>query len=97
MARPVRPKPVDLVDDWPHGPGPDPSSEVARHLALGLREAMDGRSAREVGRITGVDFSTVSAILNGTTWPDLVTIARLEAGLDADLWPAGVARRSLPQ
>lgn len=54
---------------------------------------MDGRSAREVARLTGVDYTTVSAILNGTTWPDLRTIARLEHGLQADLWPAGLARK----
>lgn len=93
MARPVRKLPVQLVHDWPNEPTTEPTVEVARALALRLREVMDGRSAREVGRVAGVDFTTVSAILNGTTWPDLMTLARLEAGLGADLWPQGVASR----
>lgn len=83
--------PVELVSGWPDEIADDVSVEVARVLCVRLREAMDGRSAREIGRLTDVDFTTVLAILHGTTWPDLMTIARLEAGLQADLWPAGVA------
>lgn len=93
MGRPVRKLPSQLAPDWPNEPADEATVEVARALALRLREVMDGRSAREVGRIAGVDFTTVSAILNGTTWPDLMTLARLEAGLGADLWPPGVASR----
>jgi len=91
VARPARSVPRALVDDWPHEPSNDPVVEVARTLAHRVEEAMDGRSAREVGRLSGVDYSTISAILNGTTWPDLVTLAKLEARLKTDLWPAGVA------
>lgn len=91
VARPARSVPRVLVDDWPHEPSDDPVVEVARALAHRVEEAMDGRSAREVGRLSGVDYSTISAILNGTTWPDLVTLAKLEARLMTDLWPAGVA------
>ncbi|WP_374457020.1 helix-turn-helix domain-containing protein [Nocardioides sp.] len=91
MARTRRRSPSHLVDGWPDEAASDATVEVARILAIRLREAMDGRSARETGRISRVDYSTVSAILNGTTWPDLRTIARLEAGLGVDLWPSGVA------
>lgn len=92
MARRVRATPAELVAGWPDEPSGDPSAEVARRLALRLRQAMDGRSAREVGGTTGVDYSTVAAIIRGSVWPDLMTIARLEAGLGTDLYPAGVAR-----
>lgn len=34
-----------------------------------------------------MDHSTILAILQGRTWPDLYTVARLEQGLEADLWP----------
>lgn len=40
-----------------------------------------------MGEATGVDFTTIAAILNGEVWPDLMTIARLEVGLAKDLWP----------
>jgi len=36
---------------------------------------------------TGVDHTTISKILNGQVWADIATLARLEAGLGADLWP----------
>ena len=92
MPRQPRPHPSTLVESWPDAAVGDVAGEVARQVALALKEVMNGRSSREVGRICGVDFTTVNAILNGTTWPDLRTVALLEAGLGADLWPAGVAR-----
>ena len=94
MGRITRKPPAELVGEWPDEAAADVSVEVARALSLRLREAMADRSARDVGRLSGVDYSTVYAVLNGTTWPDLMTIARLEAGLQVDLWPAGVARRT---
>lgn len=96
MARVRRQRPVELVAGWPKEPAADAPVEVARHLSVRLRRAMDGRSAREIGRLTNVDYTTVIAILNGTTWPDLMTLARLEAGLRADLWPVGIAASTEP-
>lgn len=92
MVRPSRPTPRQLVDPWPGGEAQDASAAVAGGLAVALREAMAGRSTRTVRELTGVDHTTVGAILNGTTWPDLATVARLEHGLGVDLWPGGVAR-----
>jgi len=94
VARPRRLLPSQVADRWPDRESDDPAVEVARRLANALRTAMGGRSLRAIGDATGVDHTTVAAILNGTTWPDLSTIARLEAGLDVDLWPHGVARSS---
>ncbi len=73
--------------DWPEAPCDDPAAEIARRLAARLRSALDGQSLRAAKAVTGVDHTTIAAILNGTTWPDLATIARLEAGLHTDLWP----------
>jgi transcriptional regulator with XRE-family HTH domain len=65
----------------------DPAGEVARQFALNLRKAVGDRSLRAAGEATGVDHTTIQAILTGSTWPDLETIAKLEIGLDANLWP----------
>lgn len=92
MPRPRRLLPRDQAQAWPGENSGVADLDVARGLAANLREAMDGRSEREVGQLTGVSYSVVNAILKGTTWPDARTIALLEAGLDAELWPAGVAR-----
>ncbi|WP_083652858.1 helix-turn-helix domain-containing protein [Serinicoccus sp. CNJ-927] len=92
MVRPSRPAPRELVDPWPTGDARDAAAAVAARLAVNLREAVAGRSTRAVAELTGVDRTTVAAILNGTTWPDLATVARLEHGLVVDLWPGGVAK-----
>ena len=64
---------------------------VVRQFAHNLKEAMAGRSGREVGRLCGVDHTTVNKILAGGVWPDFGTVVRLEAGLGVDLWPRGLA------
>lgn len=87
MPRPHRPAPAALVDNWPNTPSGLPEVETARHVALNLRTALNGTSIRQASRTTGVDHTTIAAILNGTVWPDLHTLARLEHGLHARLWP----------
>jgi len=87
MPRPTRLSPRDRVADWPNVPSDDPSAEVARLFATRLRSAMGERSLRSAGAETGVDHSTIQAVLQGRAWPDLDTISRLENGLHADLWP----------
>lgn len=87
MPRNRRAQPSSRVIDWPDVASDDPTVEVARLLAIGLREAMAGRSAREVAKICGLNQSTVSAVLNGTVWPDIYTTVLLEDGLGVNLWP----------
>lgn len=97
MPRPPRSLPREGCPDWSHEFVFDaslfdlPDVAIAVAFARNLREAMDGRSGREVGRLTGVDFTAINKILRGQTWPDMRTIALLEAGLGVDLWPRGVA------
>jgi transcriptional regulator with XRE-family HTH domain len=53
---------------------------------LNLRAVIGERSGRDVARLTGVDRTSVGAILAGTTWPDMATVIRLELALGS-LWP----------
>lgn len=80
------------MDGWPSVPAVDPTAEVARQLAENLRAAIGERSIRSAARDADVDHATINAILNGRTWPDLYTIAKLERGLNADLWPGRLGR-----
>ena len=84
--RPARAVPANLCVDWPDVPSDDPVAERARLLVVNLREAMDGRSIREVATMTGVDRATIGAVLVGKSWPDIVTLSKLELGL-GPLWP----------
>jgi hypothetical protein len=91
MGRPARALPVQLADEpWPERASTDPHAEVARQFALNVRKAMGTRSIRSVAAEAGVGNVTLLNILAGKAWPDLATIARLEAGLNTDLWPGRV-------
>ncbi len=96
VPRPRRALPADLANDWPTRPSTDPTVETARQFALNLADAMQGMSLRAAKTATGVDHTTIAAILHGTVWPDLHTIARLEHGLATDLWPTGAATTDTP-
>jgi len=84
--RPTRALPAELCEDWPEVPCDDPVAEKARQLVLNLREAIGERSIREIATMTGVDRATVGAVLQGKSWPDIVTLAKLEHEL-GPLWP----------
>ncbi|MHB8220589.1 MAG: hypothetical protein ACYDHU_09770 [Acidimicrobiales bacterium] len=87
MPRPVRAAPCAHSADWPDVACDDPVAEVARLLALRVRDALGGRSLRAAGTLTGVDHTTIGDVLAGRVWADVATLARLEAGLGSDLWP----------
>lgn len=87
MPRTARPSPRELSADWPAAPSHDAAGEVARQFALNLKKAIAGKSQRAVTELTGVEHSTISRVLSGQAWPDLATIARLELGLETNLWP----------
>jgi Helix-turn-helix len=94
MSRPARPHPRELAADWPSVPGVDPIGEVARLFANNVREAIGDRSLRAAAADTGVDHTTILAVLEGRTWPDLATIAKLELGFGVDLWPGRPGERT---
>jgi len=87
VPRPVRAAPRTHSSDWPDVACDDSVAEVARLLAVAVRDALGTRSLREAGRLTGVDHTTIGDVIAGRVWADVATLARLEAGLGADLWP----------
>lgn len=88
MARQPRALPAELADPpWPEHPSGDPLGEVARQFVLNVRAAVGDRSVRSVAAAAGMSHVTLLNVLAGRVWPDLYTIARLEAALDTGLWP----------
>lgn len=79
--------PRELTPSWPDAESDDPIGEVARLFARNLRSEIGKRSVRSVAVTSGLSHVTLLAILEGRVWPDLATIARLERGLNATLWP----------
>ena len=75
---------------WPAGPfvaDAPPPVRYAAFIAAALADALDGRARAEVARAAGLERSTLYDLLNGSTWADTITLAKLEIVLSASLWP----------
>ncbi|OII25844.1 hypothetical protein BIV01_10350 [Curtobacterium sp. MCBA15_013] len=66
------------------------AGEYARRFAVRLRDVIGDGSVRALGRDADVAPGAIRRIIEGQTWPDLSTIAKLESTLGEVLWPTGV-------
>lgn len=74
--------------EWPGGKNIGPEAVgYAQEIARRLAAAVGDRSYRQVAGEAGVDHTTISGIISGEHWPDVVTLAKLEGALEARLWP----------
>lgn len=75
---------------WPTGPAtPDAprALEHARAIAIRLAAALEGRVISQVAVDADLSRSTLYDLVNGASWPDLISLGKLEAALDIDLLP----------
>ena len=84
--------PRELADDpdrWPESVIEDGPARVVQYVAraAGQRIAQLGLSLRGVEGATGVSRMAVAALIEGSSWPDVLTVVSLEDGLDCPLWP----------
>ena len=63
-----------------------PEARLLKGIASRLKEAVGDKSLREVAKECGVAPQTVHNILAGTTWAHVLSVARLERGLNVNLW-----------
>jgi hypothetical protein len=98
-SRPKRPPyPAACLRDgetWPDGKlkrDAPPEAKVSASISRRLREAMGDRSARDVARSASISPQTVLNLLNGRSWGDVLTVARLERALNVTLWVSGHAQ-----
>ncbi|WP_442854630.1 helix-turn-helix domain-containing protein [Curtobacterium sp. UNCCL17] len=83
-----RSSPAELAGgDWPATPSADPHVELARQFNIRLRDAIGDETLRSVAARADLSHQGLSRILAGATWPDMLSISRLEAALGTDLWP----------
>lgn len=61
--------------------------EHARAIAIRLAAALEGRVVTDVAEQADLSRSTVYDLVNGSTWPDLISLGKLETALDVDLLP----------
>lgn len=75
--------------DWPSGKlvadAPFEARRVAG-VAQRLVDAIGERSLRSVAREADVSIGTLSNLVGGRTWGDVVTVVRLERCLGVSLW-----------
>lgn len=77
-----------VPEEWPYGEVDDTiPAQYARIFAQRLGAAIGDRSFRSVSRAAGVSHRTIAHLVRGESWPDLITIAKLEFALGAVLWP----------
>lgn len=75
---------------WPDEPMKNPQQEVARRLAINLKNAIGDRSVRSVAEAAHLDANTVSRVIAGAIWCDILTLAKLEEHLEVGLWPGRI-------
>lgn len=92
--------PRDLAVDpdlWPHAllPG-HPQAQVVQAVARAVERELgrQGLSLRQLGLRSGVNRQVITNLLRGDSWPDVVTVSRLEDGLGVPLWPGATSRAS---
>ena len=73
---------------WPEGEISGPRVVLyAQGFAVRLHAAIWNRAIREVARAADISHTTLAAVMAGTRWPDMLTIAKLEESLQTELWP----------
>lgn len=86
--------------EWPKDAVPNDDAPVGVHYSLALARTLSALaeernlSHRRMSESAGLSAPTVGRIVRGAVYPDLATLARLEAALQTDLYPAGLHRRT---
>lgn len=95
-GRPLEPCPNRYVaagGSWPDGPlieDAPPEAVMAQELSAAFRGIYEARYNSDTSRAADkleVSEATVEGLLNGSAWPDLVTIARIGRHHRIALWP----------
>lgn len=90
IRRAKKPSSFVIDGDWPHAVmEPHRGALVAQAIARKLAEAMAvrGVSANALAKRSGVNRQVITNVLNGTVWPDMLTLVDLEGALGVLLWP----------
>ncbi len=84
--------------EWPHAAIPSADAPLPVHYALALARALDDlcarrrQSHRALSQAAGLAPNSVGRIARGEVYPDLATLARLEAAVEEPIYPQGLYR-----
>ncbi|MFJ9706324.1 helix-turn-helix domain-containing protein [Streptomyces sp. NPDC101234] len=90
MRRAKKPSSFVIDGEWPHAMmephrGALVAQAIARKLAAAMAER--GLSANALAQKSGVNRQVITNVLNGSVWPDMLTVVDLEGALGVLLWP----------
>lgn len=90
LRRAKKPSSFVVDGEWPHAMmephrGALVAQAIARKLAAAMAER--GSSANALAQKSGVNRQVITNVLNGSVWPDMLTIVDLEGALGVLLWP----------
>ena len=85
---------VTRAGSWPNNPLTAPdlapgiagACEAAAKIASRLERAVRGHNISAVARDADVARSTIYDIISGESWPDLVSVYKLQTALGVRLW-----------
>lgn len=89
-------RPVDYVlsGNWPNAElGESLPAEFAQIFARNLSLMTAGNSLRDIGRRAQLSPQTIQFLQLGETWPDMVSVVKLEIVFRTILWPSDRERR----
>ncbi len=92
----VRRRPVDYIlrGAWPLAElEPSVPANYAQIFARNLSIAIGEFSLREIGRRAGLSGQTIQKLEDGESWPDTVSVAKLEYAFKSLLWPSDQERQ----
>ncbi|MGV3712836.1 hypothetical protein [Pseudolysinimonas sp.] len=87
MAGVPRKSPAELTPGWPVEPSEDEVAEVARRIALVVREETERLGVRGLAKRLGVSHAMLVSVSEGRTWPNIGLVVRLERELGRRVWP----------
>lgn len=80
--------------EWPFAElDPSIPADLAQGFAVSLQSALEYESVVQVAIRAGLSNRTIYSLLAGETWPDVVSITKLETTLERLLWPRDAVRR----
>lgn len=78
--------------EWPTGWIDEPKAAwYAAQIARTVLEVLQVKrwNLNQAAQTCGIDRETLVRVVQGETYPDLVTLTALELGLDVKIWPSG--------
>ncbi|GAB3868902.1 hypothetical protein GCM10028801_45500 [Nocardioides maradonensis] len=80
-----------MAGSWPDGEFDEDAPEAVAYaveISKALERALQGKNKSAIATDARIERTVLYRILQGNSWPDTLSIAKLELSLAESLWPA---------